>query len=96
MKDDVILQVKDLKTYFFDRTGKVPAVDGVDFTIRKGETLGIVGESGCGKSVTSMSILKLLPPEGKVVDGEIIFKGGKYCELFCGADGKKSVEKKSR
>ena len=75
MKDDVILQVKDLKTYFFDRTGKVPAVDGVDFTIRKGETLGIVGESGCGKSVTSMSILKLLPPEGKVVDGEIIFKG---------------------
>ena len=42
MKDDVILQVKDLKTYFFDRTGKVPAVDGVDFTIRKGETLGIV------------------------------------------------------
>ena len=76
MKDDVILQVKDLKTYFFDRTGKVPAVDGVDFTIRKGETLGIVGESGCGKSVTSMSILKLLPPEGK------------YCELFCGADGK--------
>ena len=48
MKDDVILQVKDLKTYFFDRTGKVPAVDGVDFTIRKGETLGIVGESGCG------------------------------------------------
>ena len=68
MKDDVILQVKDLKTYFFDRTGKVPAVDGVDFTIRKGETLGIVGESGCGKSVTSMSILKLLPPEGKVVN----------------------------
>lgn len=49
MKDDVILQVKDLKTYFFDRTGKVPAVDGVDFTIRKGETLGIVGESGIGK-----------------------------------------------
>ena len=75
MKEDVILQVNGLKTYFFDRKGKVPAVDGVDFMIRKGETLGIVGESGCGKSVTSMSILKLLPPEGKVVEGEILFKG---------------------
>ncbi len=75
MRNDVILQVNNLKTYFFDRKGKVPAVDGVDFTIRKGETLGIVGESGCGKSVTSMSILKLLPPEGRVVDGEILFKG---------------------
>lgn len=75
MKEDVILQVNGLKTYFFDRKGKVPAVDGVDFMIRKGETLGIVGESGCGKSVTSMSILKLLPPEGKVIEGEILFKG---------------------
>ncbi len=75
MKEDTILKVKGLKTYFYDRKGKVPAVDGVDFTVRKGETLGIVGESGCGKSVTSMSILKLLPPEGKVVEGEILFKG---------------------
>lgn len=72
---DITLEVKGLKTYFFDRRGKVPAVDGVDFTIHKGETLGIVGESGCGKSVTSMSILKLLPPEGKVVAGEVVFKG---------------------
>jgi len=72
---DITLEVKGLKTYFFDRRGKVPAVDGVDFTICKGETLGIVGESGCGKSVTSMSILKLLPPEGKVVAGEVLFKG---------------------
>ena len=53
----------------------MPAVDGVDFTLRKGETLGIVGESGCGKSVTSMSILHLLPPEGRIVDGTIRFKG---------------------
>lgn len=75
MKEETILKVKGLKTYFYDRKGKVPAVDGVDFTVRKGETLGIVGESGCGKSVTSMSILKLLPPEGKVVEGEILFKG---------------------
>jgi peptide/nickel transport system ATP-binding protein len=74
---DITLEVKGLRTYFFDRRGKVPAVDGVDFTIHKGETLGIVGESGCGKSVTSMSVLKLLPPEGKVVDGEILFKGRK-------------------
>ena len=65
MKEDTILKVKGLKTYFYDRKGKVPAVDGVDFIVRKGETLGIVGESGCGKSVTSMSILKLLPPEGR-------------------------------
>lgn len=77
---DIILEVKGLKTYFFDRKGKVPAVDGVDFIIHKGETLGIVGESGCGKSVTSMSILKLLPPEGKVVDGEILFKGNNLVE----------------
>ena len=75
MKEDTILKVKGLKTYFYDRKGKVPAVDGVDFIVRKGETLGIVGESGCGKSVTSMSILKLLPPEGKVIEGEILFKG---------------------
>ena len=63
MKDDeILLEVSGLKTYFQDRKGQVPAVDGVDFILRKGETLGIVGESGCGKSVTSMSILHLLPP----------------------------------
>lgn len=75
MKDDVLLEVSGLKTYFFDRKGQVPAVDGVDFTLHKNETLGIVGESGCGKSVTSMSILHLLPPKGKIVEGIIRFKG---------------------
>ena len=76
MKDEeILLEVSGLKTYFKDRKGLVPAVDGVDFTLRKGETLGIVGESGCGKSVTSMSILHLLPPEGRLVDGTIRFKG---------------------
>ncbi|HOO81650.1 MAG TPA: ABC transporter ATP-binding protein [Alphaproteobacteria bacterium] len=75
MKDDVLLEVSGLKTYFFDRKGQVPAVDGVDFTLHKNETLGIVGESGCGKSVTSMSILHLLPPKGKIVEGNIRFKG---------------------
>ena len=76
MKDDeILLEVSGLKTYFQDRKGPVPAVDGVDFILRKGETLGIVGESGCGKSVTSMSILHLLPPKGRIVDGTIRFKG---------------------
>lgn len=76
MKDDeILLEVSGLKTYFQDRKGQVPAVDGVDFILRKGETLGIVGESGCGKSVTSMSILHLMPPKGRIVDGTIRFKG---------------------
>lgn len=76
MKDDeILLEVSGLKTYFQDRKGQVPAVDGADFILRKGETLGIVGESGCGKSVTSMSILHLLPPKGRIVDGTIRFKG---------------------
>ena len=72
---EVLLEVSGLKTYFQDRRGQVPAVDGVDFVLHKGETLGIVGESGCGKSVTSMSILHLLPPEGHIVGGSIRFKG---------------------
>lgn len=75
MNEEMLLEVKGLKTYFMDRKGQVPAVDGVDFSLRKGETLGIVGESGCGKSVTSMSILHLLPPEGKIVEGTVHFKG---------------------
>ena len=72
---EVLLEVSGLKTYFQDQKGQVPAVDGVDFVLHKGETLGIVGESGCGKSVTSMSILHLLPPKGHIVDGTIRFKG---------------------
>lgn len=71
-----ILQVKGLKTYFYTEDGVVPAVDGVDFEVAMGETLGIVGESGCGKSVTSLSVMRLIPsPPGKIVEGEIIFKG---------------------
>lgn len=74
--EDLLLQVKDLKTYFYTDDGVVKAVDGVDFTIRKGETLGMVGESGCGKSVTALSILRLIQePPGKIVSGEIWFKG---------------------
>ncbi len=71
-----LLEVRGLKTYFYTEDGVVPAVDGVDFALNKGETLGIVGESGCGKSVTSLSIMRLIPdPPGKIVDGEIIFEG---------------------
>ena len=70
-----ILQVKNLKTYFFTEDGVVKAVDGVDFEVYQGETLGLVGESGCGKSVTAFSIVRLLDYAGKVVEGQIIFKG---------------------
>ena len=71
-----LLEVKNLKTHFFTEDGIVPAVDGVDFELKPGETIGIVGESGCGKSVTSISIMKLIPsPPGRIVDGEILFEG---------------------
>ncbi|NMB46337.1 MAG: ABC transporter ATP-binding protein [Firmicutes bacterium] len=73
---DKLLDVRGLKTYFYTEDGVVPAVDGVDFAINRGETLGIVGESGCGKSVTSLSIMRLIPdPPGKIIDGEIVFEG---------------------
>lgn len=71
-----ILEVRGLKTHFHTKRGVSKAVDGIDFTLRKGETLGIVGESGCGKSITSLSILRLIPsPPGKIADGQILFKG---------------------
>lgn len=70
-----LLEVKNLKTYFFTEDGIVRSVDGVDFTIFPGEVLGIVGESGCGKSVTSLSIMRLISPPGRIVEGEILFDG---------------------
>jgi peptide/nickel transport system ATP-binding protein len=71
-----LLDVKNLKTYFFTDEGVVRAVDGVDLYIDQGETLGIVGESGCGKSVTALSIMKLIPqPPGKIVEGQILYNG---------------------
>lgn len=73
---DVILEVKDLRTHFFTRTSVVKAVDGISFDLRQGETLGIVGESGCGKSMTALSILRLVPkPAGRIVSGEILLRG---------------------
>ena len=71
---DTLLQVKNLKTYFYIDEGIVKALDGVTFDIKKGETLGVVGESGCGKSVTALSIMQLVQsPPGKIVNGEIFF-----------------------
>jgi len=78
---ETLLEVRDLKTYFYTEDGVVPAVDGVSFSVDKGETIGIVGESGCGKSVTSLSVMRLIPnPPGKIVDGEIIFEGKNILE----------------
>jgi len=76
MTNEVILQVKDLRTYFTVDEGLVKAVDGVSFDLHKGETLGIVGESGSGKSVTNLSIINLIPmPPGKIAGGQVLFHG---------------------
>jgi peptide/nickel transport system ATP-binding protein len=77
-----LLDVKNLKTYFFTDEGVVRAVDGVDLHIDKGETLGVVGESGCGKSVTALSIMKLIPqPPGRIVEGQINYAGTNLVDL---------------
>ncbi|MGD0573855.1 MAG: ABC transporter ATP-binding protein [Anaerolineales bacterium] len=70
-----LLDVRNLKTYYFTQDGVVKAVDGVDLTVRKGEVLGLVGESGCGKSVTSLSILRLIGNPGRIIEGVIHFDG---------------------
>ena len=69
--NETILEVKGLKTYFYTEDGVVKAVDGVDFSVKPGEVLGLVGESGCGKSVSSFSILRLVSPPGSIIGGEI-------------------------
>ena len=80
--NNLLIDVRNLKTYFFTDDGTIPAVDGVDFYIKKGETLGVVGESGCGKSVTSLSIMRLVPsPPGKIIDGSIEFRGKNLLEF---------------
>ncbi len=74
-RDDTLLELQDLKTSFFTKQGEVRAVDGVSFAVGKGEIVGLVGESGCGKSITSLSIMRLVPqPAGKIVSGRILFK----------------------
>jgi peptide/nickel transport system ATP-binding protein len=76
-----LLEVQGLKTYFATEDGLVKAVDGVDLTVNRGEVLGLVGESGCGKSVTSLSIMRLVEPPGKIVDGTITFDGLSLLDL---------------
>ena len=72
--DSTLLEVRDLKTYFFLEQGTVRAVDGVDFTVARGQTVGLVGESGCGKSITARSILRIEPSPGKIVEGQILYR----------------------
>ena len=70
-----LIQVEGLKTYFFLRRGVIKAVNDVSFGVEKGETLGIVGESGCGKTITSLSLLRLVPNPGRIIAGRILFEG---------------------
>ncbi len=77
-----LLEVKNLQTYFSTREGTVKAVDGISYDVNQGETIGIVGESGCGKTVSALSILRLIPdPPGKIVGGELIFEGRDLLKL---------------
>jgi oligopeptide/dipeptide ABC transporter ATP-binding protein len=79
---EVLLEIKGLKTHFFSDEGVSPAVDGVDLRVHKRETLGVVGESGCGKSVTALSIMRLIPdPPGRIVAGEVLLEGQNLLEL---------------
>lgn len=82
IREEVVLDVKDLRTYFTTRWGTVKAVDGVSYFVRKGETLGVVGESGSGKSVTALSIMRLIPsPPGHIVGGEVMLNGRDILQL---------------
>ena len=80
--EQVVLSVRDLQTYFYTQRGVGRAVDGVSFDLRRGETLGLVGESGCGKSMTSLSIVGLYPrPAARIVGGQILFDGEDLVQL---------------
>ncbi len=79
---DALLHIEDLRTYFFTEQGSVKAVDGVDLSVNTSQTIGLVGESGCGKSMTALSILGLVPsPPGKIVSGRIVFEGVDLLEI---------------
>ncbi len=85
---ETLLEVKDLKTYFYTESGIVKAVDGVDFSIQPNETLGMVGESGCGKSVSALSVMRLIDRPGRIVDGELFFRGENLLKK-----GRKEIQK---
>ncbi len=77
-----LLELRDLRTYFFSEEGEARAVDGVSYKLLPGETLGVVGESGCGKSVTALSIMRLVPdPPGRIVGGQVLFRGRDLLKL---------------
>ena len=78
---DPVLETKDLKTFFYTREGVVKAVNGVNLHLERSQVLGVVGESGCGKSVTSLAILRLVPRPGKIISGEILFNGTDLLKL---------------
>ena len=79
---ELLLDIRGLRTQFFTDDGLARAVDGVSYSLEKGETVGVVGESGCGKSVTALSVLRLIPdPPGKIVEGEILFEGTDLLQL---------------
>ena len=81
-ENNFLLKIRSLHTYFFMDEGVAKAVDGVDLELEEGGTLGLVGESGCGKSVTALSIMRLIPdPPGKIVEGEITFNGTNLLDL---------------
>ena len=91
-----LLEVENLKTQFFTSAGTVKAVDGISYTVDEGETVALVGESGCGKSVSALSILRLIPwPPGKIVGGHIKFDGIDLATLSKKKSAK-SAAKKSR
>src|SRR3989304_3961663 len=77
----VLLEVRDLKTYFTTLSGPVKAVDGVSFEVEKGKATGLAGESVCGKTTTALSILRILPPAGKIIGGQVFLKGKNILEL---------------
>lgn len=80
--EDVLLQVEDLRTHFFSREGTTKAVDGISFVVRRGETLGLAGESGCGKSVASLSVMRLVQDPGRIVSGRVCYNlDGKMIDL---------------
>jgi oligopeptide/dipeptide ABC transporter ATP-binding protein len=88
-RNPVVLDVRDLKTYFFTYDGVVLALDGVSFKVRRGETLGLVGETGCGKSVTAFSVTRLIPdPPGRVISGKVLFRG---IDLLWGLDAEARI-----
>jgi oligopeptide/dipeptide ABC transporter ATP-binding protein len=76
-----LLELKNLKTYFYTDEGVVKAVDGLDYTVNRGEVFGLVGESGCGKTVSALSVLRLVDTPGKIVAGEVVFDGMPLLEL---------------